>query len=124
MGENIRVLIIDDHELIREAIKDCMAGLSCSFIEAQNEQEALNEISVGKFDIIFLDLGLPEADGLETLKKAKQMRPNLAPVVVLTAYHDDGRRRNAEELGILDYLTKDNLSVKEVTRVIAMALKS
>jgi CheY-like chemotaxis protein len=122
MPDDIRVLIIEDNYLIREAIKDCTAGLTCSFTEAEDEREALSHIGSQDFDVIFLDVGLPEADGLETLRMAKELRPDLPPVVILTGYLDEARRRKAEEIGVFEYLTKNQLSTPAITRVIALAL--
>jgi two-component system KDP operon response regulator KdpE len=124
MGNDIRVLIIEDNNHVCETIKDCTAGLRCSFIEAEDEEQALESISSKDFDVIFLDLGLAEVDGLEILRKAQQLRSDLAPVIVLTGYLDENHKKKAQELGIFDYLTKDQLSTKVVTIAITLALKS
>jgi len=124
MTEVIRVLIIEDNKFVRDVLRDCTTGLTCSFTEVENETEALERIRTEDFDVIFLDLGLPEGDGLETFRKAKEMRADLPPVVVLTGHRQEARRKKAEELGVFDYLTKDQLSTEEITSRIRIALES
>jgi CheY-like chemotaxis protein len=124
MGESIQVLLIEDNIFVRDTIKDCTAGMKCSFEEAEDEKEALELISDHDFDVIFLDVGLPGEDGFEILKKAKQLKPDLAPVIVLTGYMQQAHKMRAEALGAFAFLTKAQLSTKEITIAITMAIKS
>ena len=124
MHGDIRVLIIEDNPHVCETIKDCIAGLRCSFTEAEDEGQALGLMSSDEFDVIFLDIGLADIDGLEILKKARQNRSDLAPIIVLTGYLDEAHKKRAGELDVFAYLTKDQLSTLVVTTAITQALAS
>lgn len=124
MNRDIRVLIVEDNPHVCETIKDCITGLKCSFKEVDDEEHALGAMGSNDFDVIFLDIGLADIDGLEILKKARQTRSDLAPVIVLTGYLDEAHKKRASELEIFAYLTKDQLSTQVVTAMITQALES
>jgi CheY-like chemotaxis protein len=88
MGENIRVLIVDDNPNARRTIKHSLLGISCNFSEATSGEEALGLIANNQFDLIFLDFKLPGIDGIETFEKAQQIQPNLGEVIFITGFPD------------------------------------
>jgi CheY-like chemotaxis protein len=99
-----RLLVADDDESVRSAIGDLLraAGVACEF--AADGLDALRKIQKGKFDALFLDLHMPEMDGLKTLEALKTIDPAL-PIVILTGL-DDERLRLAREFKIVDVLLK------------------
>jgi CheY-like chemotaxis protein len=124
MHRDIRVLIVEDNPHVCETIKDCIKGLRCSFKEVDDEEQALGLMTSDDFEVIFLDIGLADIDGLEILKRARQTRSDLAPVIVLTGYMDEVHKKRASELKVFAYLTKDQLSTQTVTAAITRALGS
>ena len=120
---SIRLLLIEDNNFARDVIRDCVGDLDCEFDEVESQAEALKRITSEKFDVIFLDLGLPEGDGLETFRIAKELCSDLAPVVVLTGHEEKARKKRALEMGVFHYLTKKELSKENITQVIQSALQ-
>lgn len=99
-----RFLVADDDESIRAVIGDLLkaAGIACEY--AVDGLDALRKIQKGRYDALFLDLHMPEMDGLKTLEALKTIDPAL-PIVVLTGL-DDERLRQAREFKIVDVLQK------------------
>jgi CheY-like chemotaxis protein len=86
MLKKIKILIVEDSPTTCEAIKDTLSGLACEFTWAESGEQALSHIATTAFDVIIMDIRLPGIDGIETFRMAKALRPNLAPVIALTAF--------------------------------------
>lgn len=106
-NRNLRVLLVDDHPLIREGMAELVSRLQ-GFDEADqaaNGEEALRLAADRPYDIVVLDVSMPGKSGLSVLKQLKAMEP--APAVVVVSMH--GERRygpQARELGADVYLEK------------------
>lgn len=103
-----RILIVDDHQVVRDGIKrifDEQSG-SFEFGEADTPQEAIQRINEKDWDIAILDLSLGERSGLEVLKDIKKIRPML-PVFILSMHSEEQYARRAFKAGASGYLTKD-----------------
>ena len=104
-----RILIVDDHEVLREGVKrifDKQAG-TVSFGEASSGPAALRLAREQDWDIVVLDLSLGGRNGLEVLKELKQIRPRL-PVLILSMHTDVQFARRAFKAGASGYITKDS----------------
>ena len=105
----MKILVVDDHVLIREALRDLLRelkGEATVVIEAPDARQALLQIEQNSdLELILLDLGLPDRDGLEMLGDLGARYP-LVPVVVLSAYHDRDRVMKALDLGALGFIPK------------------
>ena len=105
----IRVIIADDHSLVRQGLRRYleMAGDIQVVGEASNGREALGimENGVGEPDIVLLDIRMPEMDGLETARKIKQNHPSVG-VIMLTAYDDRQFVVEAVRSGARGYVLK------------------
>lgn len=106
-----RILLVDDHELVRKGVLQVLAGEYPDgvFEEASNSVEALNAIWKQTWDLILLDIGLPGRGGLELLKEVRAARPRL-PVLVLSMYPEEQFSTRALRAGAAGYLTKAGLS--------------
>jgi CheY-like chemotaxis protein len=104
-ANSYRVLVVDDQEYTRELFKEALNGMGHEVVCAQSGSRAIELIKDGKFDIVFLDLVMPEMDGVETFKVIKELNPEL-PVIMMTAFALESRIKEALELGALDYLYK------------------
>jgi DNA-binding NarL/FixJ family response regulator len=104
-----RVLIVDDHEVVRDGVKRLMeeqpGAISCG--EAGTPDEALRLALAGEWDAVVLDLSFAGKSGLEVLKELKQVRPRL-PVLVLTMHSEQQYARRAFKAGAAGYVTKDS----------------
>lgn len=107
----IRILTIDDHEVVREGIKGIFAkptGMA-EFGEARSRLEALQLVRDRDWDIAVLDISLDERSGLEVLKEIKQIRPRL-PVLMLSMHAEEQYARRAFKAGAAGYVTKGSSS--------------
>src|SRR5438876_11835847 len=104
----MKILIIDDHPLIQEALKHVLAVLdpTLELIQAQDASEAHAALSrEPDTDLIVLDLVLPGCDGFELLADLRQEWPEL-PVLVLSATHDRATVEHALDLGAMGFIPK------------------
>src|ERR1700704_5960173 len=97
-------LIIDDEVQIRRLLRVALEGENYQVHEAENGQQGLVEIANRKPAIILLDLGLPDLDGLEVLKRLREWSE--APVLVLSVRDDEAGKVAALDAGAEDYVTK------------------
>ena len=122
---NKKVLIVDDEEHIRELIKFNLKKEGYDTEVAVNGTEALKLIREIKFDLILLDLMLPEIDGLEVCKEIRRIEETSdIPVMMITAKGEEFDKVLGLELGADDYITKP-FSIRELmARVKALLRRS
>jgi len=103
----IRILIADDHPIVREGYKKILSDTPDMVVadEAENGQEVLNYIRKKNYDLILLDISMPGRSGLEILKELKNERPRL-PVLILSIYPEEQYAVRAFRAGASGYLTK------------------
>ena len=115
----VKILLVEDNPddaiLFEEMIND-ESSLITELEHAENMQNALEKISSIKFDIVFLDLGLPESQGLETFLRFQKEATNL-PVIVLTGLQDEDIALEALKMGAQDYLVKGQVDVEHLFTV-------
>lgn len=104
----LNVLIVDDHEIVREGLKRVLSqSLSeVTFVDAGTGQSALDAVHKQELHIAILDINLPDKDGLELLKEIKLLRPNL-PVLILSLYEERQYALRALKGGAAGYLIKE-----------------
>ncbi|HWP92849.1 MAG TPA: response regulator transcription factor [Thermodesulfobacteriota bacterium] len=86
----IKILIIDDHPIVRRGLKEIVSEEPDIVVagEAQNSREALELIRKQKWDVVVLDITMPDSNGLEILKQLRKERPKL-PVLVLSIHSEE-----------------------------------
>jgi DNA-binding NarL/FixJ family response regulator len=107
MKTKTRILIADDHPLLREAICQVFSNQEDMEIvgEANNGEEAINLTAQLKPDILIMDIMMPKSDGLEASRQIKKIAPNTA-ILILTAYDEDNYVLGLLEAGATGYLMK------------------
>ena len=107
MSGRLRILIVDDHPIVRQGLKQTLADAAeiGEIVEAATPQEALDLVRQGKWDAVILDIGLPGRGGLEVLKDIKREAPRL-PVLILSMHAEDQYAVRAVRAGAAGYLTK------------------
>jgi DNA-binding NtrC family response regulator len=100
-----KALVIDDEKNIRLTLSKCLKFADVEVNEAINGEEGLKILESGKFDIIFLDLKMPGMGGIETLKRIKEMDPQV-PVVIITAHGTVDVAVDAMKMGAADFMQK------------------
>jgi DNA-binding NarL/FixJ family response regulator len=105
----IRLLIADDHAVVRKGLKQIVAETSDMVVggEAANGQEVLELSLNDHWDVVLLDIGMPGRGGIDVLKQLKSERPNL-PVLVLSVYPEEQYAVRALRAGASGYLTKES----------------
>jgi two-component system invasion response regulator UvrY len=114
-----RILIVDDHEVVRAGLMRIIEQPGTVFGEASNDFQALKLGSEENWDLVVLDLSLGERGGLELLKELKQARPRL-PILILSMHSEEQYARRAFQAGAAGYITKDSPPaelIKAVNRV-------
>ncbi|HVY90111.1 MAG TPA: ATP-binding protein [Hyphomonadaceae bacterium] len=119
----IKILLVDDNAVNRQVVKLFTAGLSPTFVEAVNGQEALDRLHDEKFDLVLLDVHMPVMDGKEAIKRIRASSEpwREIPVIALTADAMSGDRERYLALGMSDYVSKP-LDQRELTSKIAKAM--
>ena len=105
----IRVLIADDHDIVREGMKRVFARTPDIEVagEASTGQEALELVWHNSYDVVILDISLPGRNGLEILKQIKNHQPKL-PVLILSMYPEEQYAVRVLRAGAAGYLTKES----------------
>ena len=105
----IKVLIVDDHDIVREGVKQIVADTADIQVggEARTGVEAIAEARRAKWDVIVLDLNLPDRTGLEVLVQLRALAPQI-PVLVFTMHQQPSYATRALKAGAAGYVSKDN----------------
>lgn len=114
------VLIIEDERQIRRFVRAALETAGYRVLEADTGKQGLSEISAHKPDLVILDLGLPDMDGIEVVRQLREWAS--VPIVVLSARLDERNKVTALDLGADDYLTKP-FSTGELLARLRVALR-
>ncbi|KFZ36812.1 diguanylate cyclase [Shewanella mangrovi] len=117
------LLLIDDDEIDRTAILRALASssLAVNIFEANSAKGGLELVAGQSFDGILLDYRLPDADGLEMLAQLHQTVGANTAVVMISRYEDESVAERCIELGAQDFLLKDEVNPRRLTRAIRQA---
>jgi DNA-binding NarL/FixJ family response regulator len=103
----IRVVLVDDHEMVAEALSLALAGAGVDVVaRASSIAEAVTDLSGRDADLVLLDFRLPDGDGLSALHAIHAVSPGI-PVLVLTAVADIRTATDVLTAGAVGYITKD-----------------
>jgi two-component system, OmpR family, KDP operon response regulator KdpE len=115
-----RLLVIDDEAAIRRLLKISLEAEGYAFLEATDGQQGLVVASTQRPDLVILDLGLPDSEGITVLKRLREW--STMPVIVLTVRDSDAEKVALLDAGADDYLTKP-FSVPELLARVRVALR-
>ena len=108
-NSQIRVLLVDDHAVVRNGVR-VMLGSAKDIIvasEAESAEEAMLLLRAEHFDVVLLDIAMPEKSGLELLKTLRLEKPRLA-VLILSMYSEEMYALRSLKLGAAGYLPKNS----------------
>ena len=119
----IRVLIADDHAVVRQGLRQILEDTREMLVagEATNGQEVLAKVRAELWDVVVLDISMPDQSGLDILKQLRVEQPSL-PVLVLSMYPEDQYAMRVLKAGGSGYLTKESAPdelVKAVRKVVS-----
>ena len=118
-GPSVSVLLVDDEQDFVETLAERMQDRGYSVETAADGKEAIAKVTATRFDAIFLDLAMPGLDGIETLKRLKEIDSELQ-VILLTGQATVRKGIEAMKLGALDLLEKP-ADIKQLTAKIEEA---
>jgi DNA-binding NarL/FixJ family response regulator len=113
----IRVVIADDHTIVREGLKQLLAGPDFTVVgEACDGQEVMQRCRELEFDVLLLDMSMPKKSGMELIKQVKSEKPKLR-VLVLSMHEEQQYAVRAIKAGASGYLTKESASAQLLSAV-------
>lgn len=121
---SLNILLVEDNPgdviILKEHLKD--SGIKHELTHSSTLKDALNKCSDNDFDVIFLDLGLPDSIGIETLKQFP-LSSLKAPLIVMTGLDDQKTALVALKEGAQDYLVKNNLNAENIFRSVSYSIE-
>jgi len=119
----IRVLITDDHALIRRGLKQVLEeGMGAVLVgEAQDAREALDQVLKNKWDVVIMDITMPGRSGLDVLRDIKALKPDL-PVLILSMHPEDQFAVRVLKSGAAGFIPKESAPdelIKAIRKVVA-----
>ena len=114
----MKILVVDDEQLIREVIKEYLSLEGYSVSEAADGEEAVNKVKDNDYDLIIMDIMMPRKDGYQACKEIKQIKD--VPFIMLSARGEEYEKLIGFDLGIDDYVTKPFSPKELVARVKAI----
>ncbi len=118
----MRILVVDDEELIRNVIKEYLKMENYIIDEAEDGEDAVNKAKQNDYDLVIMDIMMPKKDGYQACKEIKQNK-NI-PFIMLSARGEEYDKLIGFELGIDDYVTKPFSPKELVARVKAILKRS
>jgi two-component system KDP operon response regulator KdpE len=115
-----RVLVVDDEQAIRRFLRVTLTSQAYMVIEAASGQDALSSAAADKPDIVILDLGLPDIDGIEVTRLLRQWAQ--MPIIILSVRGSESNKIAALDAGADDYLTKP-FGIRELLARLRAALR-
>jgi len=121
LEDKVRILVVDDEASVLESFKMILTIKDYDVYAFPDGPSALKTIEPGKYDVAFVDLRLPEMDGIEVLKRIKEADSSIE-VIIVTAYGSEESHANAITLGALEYLRKPFL-MEEIYELVERGLQ-
>jgi two-component system, OmpR family, KDP operon response regulator KdpE len=115
MNDSVKALIIDDEVQIRRFLKITLESQGFTLTEAANGRDGLTQAAMHRPDVVILDLGLPDEDGLDVLRKLREW--SRVPVIVLSVRNAEEDKIALLDAGADDYLTKPFSAGELVARI-------
>jgi two-component system KDP operon response regulator KdpE len=119
-SEGARILVIDDEHQIRRMLNVALSAHGYSLAEASSGKEGLSQASIFHPDLVVLDLGLPDLDGMDVISRLREWTQ--VPIIVLSVRERENDKIDALDAGADDYLTKP-FSMGELLARIRVAIK-
>ena len=116
MADKSRVLVVDDEDTLRTVLSQELKGEGYEVEAAADGQIAIDTLKVKPFDLVLLDIKMPNVNGFEVLKYIKQSHPNLK-VIMLTGFADLKNAIESKKLGAEDFVSKPYDLVDLITTI-------
>ncbi len=124
-SKDLRLLVVEDDPAQARLLRETLLGTGSAAFDivcARRLGEALTLLREGGFDVVLLDLGLPDSQGIDTFLQTRNQAPDL-PIVVLTGLDDEAVAMGVVQQGAQDYLTKGTVDSRVLVRAVRYALE-
>nr|WP_246596049.1 response regulator [Bacillus alkalicola] len=122
VNNQLKVLICDDSLLVRKKLREALEKCKCeSVLEAENGNVAVELVKLENPDLVFMDIVMPDKDGLEALEEIKKINKNIKVVMASSAGTNEHLKK-ALKLGAYDFIQKP-VTLDAVTNIIGKLLK-
>ena len=109
--EHVHVLLVDDDRTHREFVAEILERLGCKVVIAYNGKDALSLVTRHRFDLIVMDVEMPEMDGLSAARRIRELRRHGevadVPIIALTAHREPEMEKACLDAGMVAFLPKD-----------------
>ncbi|BBE49947.1 Response regulator UvrY [Ferriphaselus amnicola] len=118
MLNTVKILVVDDHAILRKGLKQILDDTPDLRVtgEAGSGMEAIQQVQSEEFDMVLLDISMPDKHGIDVLKQIKQIHPNL-PVLMLSMHAEDQYALRSIKTGAAGYLNKQSAPAQLVTAI-------
>ena len=120
MSGNVRILIADDEASLRLVLQTAINKVGYYVDTVKNGKEALHMAQENHYDVVILDIRMPEMDGLQAFYEIHKIKPNL-PIILMTAFGSSETAVDAMKLGAYDYILKP-FNLEEVKIIVNRAI--
>lgn len=103
--KRLSVLLVDDSLLVRKQLRGILEECNCKVLEAANGEQALEIVHNFKLDLVLMDIVMPGADGIDTLKRIKELDDTIK-IVMVSSVGTQSYLKEAIKLGAFDFLQK------------------
>lgn len=121
MASPMKILVVDDERVMRDLFKRVLTLKGYPVTAVESGKEAVEKVKEAEFDIAFVDIVMPEMDGVETFRAIKKVNANIH-VVMMTGFAVENKMREAMQNGAIDYLYKP-FDIAEIMTVIGKVEK-
>lgn len=120
-GKQYKVLIADDDSIVSDVLsrKLLVAGFEVSVVD--NGQKALDKLKEEKFDLLLIDLTMPEVDGFQVLAEIKELNLKM-PIIVMSNLSQPEDIKKAKSLGAWNYIVKSSVNVKDIVEEVRQCI--
>lgn len=122
MPESITVLLVEDNIADADYVKEILATPCFQIVHVNSKAAALKSLSAGHFDLVLLDVSLPDSHGLDTMNSIIALPKNV-PIVILTGLEDEQLAIQAVRHGAQDYIQKKDITETGLSRTIRYAIE-
>ncbi len=114
------ILVVDDNSINRKVVSEILKKYNCTILEASSGKEAIEKVQNNDFDLIFMDIQMPDLDGVQTTYQIRNLSiKKLPPIIALTAYSMKEDRQKFLSQGFDDYLSKPIHAQKLLEKVVS-----
>lgn len=120
--QNLKTLLIDDDEMIRNGLTIAFQNKGCSLKACENAEKGLQTLKAERFDIVICDLRLPGIDGLQFFSMAEAQQPYMLKILI-SGYGDVEVQRASRKMGLDAFMPKP-FSIKELINLLVLLLEA